>query len=108
MKIDAVWPYLDIVYVKHTTRARGETERERERSGRQLTQQWEWINTPSLQEHDQILNTIRQGLKQLLVKSVYTGNFFQFILLFWNLKKNFWNMSDRFRRHWINSVEKID
>lgn len=78
MKIDALWPYLDIVYVKHTTRARGETERERERSGRQLTQQWEWINTPSLQEHDQILNTIRQGLKQLLVKSVYTGNFFQF------------------------------
>lgn len=89
MKIDALWPYLDIVYVKHTTRARGETERERERSGRQLTQQWEWINTPSLQEHDQILNTIRQGLKQLLVKSVYTGNFFQFFLLFWNLKKEF-------------------
>lgn len=90
MKIDALWPYLDIVYVKHTTRARGETERKRERSGRQLTQQWEWINTPSLQEHDQILNTIRQGLKQLLVKSVYTGNFFQFFfLLFWNLKKEF-------------------
>lgn len=66
------------------------TGRDRERSGRQLTQQWEWINTPSLQEHDQILNTIRQGLKQLLVKSVYTGNFFSiFFLLFWNLKKEF-------------------
>lgn len=87
MKIDALWPYLDIVYVKHTTRARGETERERERSGRQLTQQWEWINTPSLQEHDQILNTIRQGLKQLLVKSVYTGNFFQFFFTILEFKK---------------------
>lgn len=87
MKIDALWPYLDIVYVKHTTRARGETERERERSGRQLTQQWEWINTPSLQEHDQILNTIRQGLKQLLVKSVYTGNFFQLFFTILEFKK---------------------
>lgn len=87
MKIDALWLYLDIVYVKHTTRARGETERERERSGRQLTQQWEWINTPSLQEHDQILNTIRQGLKQLLVKSVYTGNFFQFFFTILEFKK---------------------
>lgn len=87
MKIDALWPYLDIVYVKHTTRARGETERERERSGRQLTQQWEWINTPSLQEHDQILNTIRQGLKQLLVKSVYTGNFFSIFFTILEFKK---------------------
>lgn len=87
MKIDALWPYLDIVYVKQTTRARGETERERERSGRQLTQQWEWINTPSLQEHDQILNTIRQGLKQLLVKSVYTGNFFSIFFTILEFKK---------------------
>lgn len=34
VKIDAVWFYLDIVYVKYIIRVWGEIERERERLGR--------------------------------------------------------------------------